>query len=111
MKVKFLVLLLCVLTACTLEKQPQKIPVTSISLNISTLQLETMETKALVATVLPDNATDKTISWTSSDEKIATVNNVGLVTATGTGLVIIKAKSGDKEASCTIFVVSNPQIF
>jgi uncharacterized protein YjdB len=111
MKTKLLGLLLCVLTACTLEKQPQKIPVTSISLNITTLQLETMETKALIATVSPDNATDKTISWTSSNENIATVNNMGLVTATGTGLVNIKAKSGDQEASCTIFVVSNPQIF
>lgn len=78
-------------------------PVTGISLDKETLTLEIDQTETLVATVLPDNATDKTVVWTTSDEKIATVAE-GLVTAVGAGEAVITAAAGDVTATCIVTV-------
>lgn len=84
----------------------QKVNVESIALNENTLTLYTNrdpKTAALTATVSPDNATDKTVAWTSADEKIATVEN-GVVTAVGNGTTTITAQAGGKTAVCTVTV-------
>ena len=84
----------------------QKVNVESIALNENTLTLYTNrdpKTAALTATVSPDNATDKTVTWTSADEKVATVEN-GVVTAVGNGTTTITAQAGDKTAVCTVTV-------
>lgn len=84
----------------------QKVNVESIALNENTLTLYTNrdpKTAALTATVSPDNATDKTVTWTSADEKIATVEN-GVVTAVGNGTTTITAQAGEKTAICTVTV-------
>ena len=84
----------------------QKVNVESIALNENTLTLYTNrdpKTAALTATVSPDNATDKTVTWTSADEKVATVEN-GIVTAVGNGTTTITAQAGDKTAVCTVTV-------
>ena len=84
----------------------QKVNVESIALNENTLTLYTNrdpKTATLTATVSPDNATDKTVAWTSADEKVATVEN-GVVTAVGNGTTTITAKAGDKTAVCTVTV-------
>ena len=84
----------------------QKVNVESIALNENTLTLYTNrdpKTAALTATVSPDNATDKTVAWTSADEKVATVEN-GVVTAVGNGTTTITAQAGDKTAVCTVTV-------
>lgn len=81
-------------------------PVESVSLDKSTLELEEGQYGTLTATVLPAGATDKTITWLSSDEDIATVSD-GTVTAVGIGEAIITAKSNNDEtktAQCTVTV-------
>lgn len=61
------------------------------------------------ATVLPDNATDNTIVWSSSDESVAIVNSDGLVTATGVGECVITATASDgSEISATCSVIVKP---
>lgn len=84
----------------------QKVNVESIALNENTLTLYTNrdpKTATLTATVSPDNATDKTVAWTSADEKVATVEN-GVVTAVGNGTTTITAQAGDKTVVCTVTV-------
>ena len=53
------------------------IEITKIEINASTKSIEVGESKILTATILPSNATDKKISWESSDESIAMINEEG----------------------------------
>lgn len=85
-----------------------ELPVTSIELDQVTLTLKPEETATLVATVKPDNATDKTVTWTSSDSSIASVDNTGKVTAIKEGTATITAKAGDKSAICSVQVYKVP---
>ena len=76
----------------------------SISLNNTSLKLEKGQTDTLKVTYSPSNTTDnKDITWTSSDETIATVKN-GVVTAVSDGTATITAAVGKKSASCKIKV-------
>lgn len=79
---------------------------TSISLDKKNLQLEPGEQATLTANVLPDNATDKTVVWESSDTSVASVDN-GMVTARAAGTTTITASSSDGEitASCQMTVI------
>ena len=82
------------------------IPVKSVSLDQTETALKIGESTALKATVLPENASDKTVGWSTSDKTIATVDGNGLVQAVGEGQAIITAttKDGSKTANCTINV-------
>ena len=77
--------------------------VTSVTLDKETLDLTKGETAALKATVLPATA-NQTVTWSSSNEGVATVNDSGEVTAVGVGEATITATAGDKEATCTVTV-------
>ena len=79
------------------------VAVTSVTVSPKTLNLEVGQTRTLTATVTPDNATDKTVTWTSSNDKVATVAN-GVVTAVGKGTATITAAAGGKTATCTVTV-------
>ncbi len=82
-------------------------PVASITLNITEKTLEEGETVNLTASVLPANASNKSLAWTSSDENVATVDANGLVTAVKEGTATITAKANDGSnvsAQCTINV-------
>lgn len=91
----------------TLVIVPNEIAVTEVKLDKTSATLEIGENVTLVATVSPDNATDKTVTWTSSDESIATVDENGKVTAVKEGTVIITATCGDKNATCSVTVKAN----
>ena len=89
--------------SCEIRVENVDIPVTSISLNKMTLVLNKGESETLVATVLPVNATDKTVTWESSDPSVATVYD-GVVTAVKEGMAYVVAKAGNKSASCVVTV-------
>ena len=92
----------CMITV--IEPAPEVIEVTSVSLNKTSLTLEIGESEILTATVLPNNATDKSVTWTSSDQAVAMVAN-GEVTAVGSGIATITATvSNGKTATCRITV-------
>lgn len=71
------------------------VAVTSISLDKDAEEMASGEKLTLTATVGPENATDKTVVWSSSDEEVATVSENGEVTAVGAGTAIITAKAGN----------------
>lgn len=68
-------------------------PVESVTVSDKTLPLDVGNTKTLSATVLPDKASDKTLTWTSSDENVAKVDENGVVTAVAKGEAEIKCES------------------
>lgn len=85
------------------EPKPSTVAVTSVSLNKSSLTLEPGGSETLTATVAPSNATDKTVTWSTSNSGVATVEN-GKVTAVKEGEATITSKAGGKEASCKVTV-------
>ena len=82
--------------------------VTGISLDKTTLELKVGDSEALTATVTPPDATNKNVSWTSSDAAVATVEN-GKVTGVKPGSVTITAKTedGGMTAECAVTVKTN----
>jgi uncharacterized protein YjdB len=86
------------------------IPVTSVTLNRSSLTLYPGESSRLTATVLPANATVRTVSWQSSNPGIAGVDNTGLVTAnaTGTSVITVTTTDGGYTSTCTVNVIPIP---
>lgn len=89
---------------CAVTVTTKVIPVTGISIEEgATAEVEEGKTVTLTAKVQPDNATDKTVTWTSSNKAIATVAD-GVVTGVAAGQAVITAKAGDKEATCTVTV-------
>ncbi|MDR3236422.1 MAG: Ig-like domain-containing protein [Prevotellaceae bacterium] len=86
---------------CVVTVVPDPIAVTGISLDKTTLTLLIGEEYTFTATVLPDNATDKTVTWQTSDANKTTVED-GKVTAIAAGTATITAKAGNKTATCTV---------
>jgi 2',3'-cyclic-nucleotide 2'-phosphodiesterase (5'-nucleotidase family) len=76
------------------------IEVSGVTLNKTTLDLEVGKNETLIATVAPENATNKDLIWTSSDDKVASVVN-GVVTAVGAGKATITVKTVDGEFTAT----------
>lgn len=79
------------------------IEVTDISLNAQSGSLYIGQKVTLKATVAPENATDKTVTWTSSAHDVATVEN-GVVKAVGKGTCVITAKAGNHTATYSLTV-------
>ena len=92
--------------SCEVTVTPRTISVESITLNKPQLSLVKGATETLTATVLPTTATDKAVTWESSDTAVATVEN-GVVTAVAAGNATITAKAGEKTATCAV-TVTNP---
>ena len=78
-----------------------------ISLNKNTTEIEIDESEQLVATINPDITTDKTVTWTSSNSSIATVDTMGNITGVSAGTSTITATSADgRKATCTVTVTT-----
>ena len=85
-------------------KQAGRVAVTSVTLNKTELRIKEGDSETLEATVKPDNATDKTVTWSSSDENVATVDEGGKITAIKAGTANITATAGEKSAKCVVTV-------
>ena len=95
---------------CTVTVNSNVVPVTSVTLNKTELSLVEGESETLTATVAPANATDKTVTWSSGDATIASVDQNGKVTAMKEGSTTVTAKAGEKSALCTV-TVTKPVTF
>lgn len=81
------------------------LPVSKVELNESVDTLTAVnETLQLTAVVTPNNATNKAVTWSSSNDSVATVDNNGFVTAVGNGIAIITATAEEQTATCEITV-------
>ena len=98
-----------IIKKCTVNVYDNTVFVDSVELDIhSKDKMVIGDTYTLNATVLPEDASNKTLEWTSSDESVAIVNDAGKVTAKGEGTVVITATSTDgtnKSDSCTFTIV------
>ena len=93
---------------CNVEVVDNKISVTEVSLNKTALELVVEGTETLTATIKPENATDKTVTWATSDTAIVTVDTNGKVKAVkeGTATITVTTKDGGKKAECKVTVKS-----
>ncbi len=92
---------------CTVTVNKRVIAVESITLNPTSKECTEGESFHITATVLPENATDKTVTWTTSNAAVATVSN-GAVTAVAPGTAIITAITANGlTATCTVTVNAN----
>ena len=82
--------------------------VTGVSLDKTSLNLNPGKGDTLTATIMPDNATNKNVTWSSSEENVATVKD-GVVTAVaeGTATITVTTEDGNKTATCTVIVTNN----
>ena len=82
------------------------IAVTGVTLSASSVTLDIGATKTLTATVKPDNATNKNVTWSSSNTSVATVSSTGKITAKAIGqsTITVTTKDGSKKATCSVTV-------
>lgn len=95
---------------CKITVTNPAVKVTKLRMNKTSVDLLKGKTVQLKVTVTPSNATNKAVTWTSSNKKIATVTSNGLVKAVGTGTVTITAKAKDgsgKKVTCRINVYAD----
>lgn len=87
------------------------VPVTGVSLNKSSISIYNKATQTLTATVSPSNATNKSVSWKSSNTAVATVSSSGVVTGVkpGTATITVTTADGEKTATCSV-TVSYPKV-
>ena len=93
-------------TTADVEITPATVPVSSVSVAPTSLNLKPGDTETLVATVLPADASNKNVTWTSSDANVASVDANGKVTAHAAGEAVITATTvdGEKTANCAVTV-------
>ena len=84
------------------------VSVTGVSLSKSVLSLAVGESETLVATVVPERATDRSVTWESSKKNVATVNQNGTVKAVATGSAVIGVRTNDGgfTARCNLTVAA-----
>ena len=94
----------------TYETSSIPVDVTGVTLNKTSMELYEGDTETLTATITPNNASDKTVTWTSSNSSIATVSETGLVTAVtpGSATISVKTNDGSYTASCNVTVQKAP---
>lgn len=110
MRYKILILLLITLLSfsvlgCSAPSEELEIPVESVQLNVSETSLTVGENFLINATILPNDATFKTVIWSSSDESVVTVNE-GYITAVSEGVATVTAKTLNNLCTTCIVTVS-----
>ena len=94
---------------CVVTVEKRYIPVTDIILNYTEVELKVGEKVTLSATVLPENADNKVITWSSSNVRVATISRK-VVKAVAEGTAIITAKTADFSATCVVIVKTDTGI-
>ena len=104
LQLSFLLAVLLLMMSCS--KSEPIIDVQSVELNTTKLTLTEGESKTLTATLIPENATNRNLSWSSSNKTYATVDQNGMVTAIKPGKVDIRVTSedGNKRATCELTI-------
>ena len=99
-------LIYCTLTFAACQKEPKTVAVTGITLSQTSVELTEGESTRIIATISPNNATNKTVIW-SSDNPYVTVSD-GTITGTKpcTATVTAKSDDGGKTATCSVTVKS-----
>ena len=94
---------------CKVTVTKAAVAVTGVSLSKTELSLTEAATETLTATVAPENATNKEVTWSTSDAAIATVSDAGVVTAVkaGSATITCTTKDGNKTATCAVTVTAN----
>jgi uncharacterized protein YjdB len=97
-RIVIIILLSAVVTSCNTA-------ITGVSLDMDAALLAVGESLTMVATVHPEDATDKTVIWSSSNNAVASVSN-GKITAIADGkaIITVAARKGGKKATCTVTV-------
>lgn len=89
--------------ACAPRQTGERIGVQSVTLSQTQLSLAPGESETLTATALPEDAADRTVTWSSSDEDVVTVSD-GTVTALAEGNATVRAACGSVFAECAVTV-------
>ena len=84
------------------------IPVKELLISKTELTLQERENYSLEVLVLPANASDKNVTWTTSDERIVNVESGGKVQAISEGVAVVTATVDGKKVECTVIVEKNP---
>ena len=87
----------------SVSSEIENIEVESITLNKSSLTLEVGEEETLIATIMPNDATNKTVTWNVEPAGVITVDN-GKITAIAPGNAVVIASAGEKRATCNVTV-------
>ena len=91
-------------------QQPQVVPVQSVTVTPASITAKVGEGPVqLTATVLPSNATSRTVTWISKNEQVVTVDSNGKVTIIGAGETTIEAKAGEKIFTVQVKIEAQPQ--
>ena len=98
----------CTVTVTAAATEPEVVPVTGVTLNQTEVTLDIIQTLSLVATVAPENATNKAVTWASDNTGVATVDNSGKVTAVAAGIANITVTTADGGKTATCAVTVNP---
>ena len=86
------------LTSCSVKPE-------SLVLSSEKMTIKTSNSQSVSYEILPENTSDKTVTWSSSNSDIASVNNVGIITANNAGECTITAKCGDLTATLSVVVI------
>ena len=105
-----LVMLLTVLLGCMVTSASAAVAVKSVSLNKTNVNLAVGKTFQLKATISPSNASNKKVTFSSSNTKIATVSSSGLITAKSVGSCTITAKSNNNKKTTVTVKVTQPAV-
>lgn len=94
-------------TASITVKVEPTIPVESVTLNKEELEMQVGDETNLVVSFNPSNASNKNVRWTSSDEKVATISETGIIKAVAEGktTITVTSEDGNKTATCELTVV------